>query len=190
MDLSRVPNGTYLNTQPWFTSNKVIQEKVGQLIRYNLGYKINVYHKDFLNHLNNLIKENLFKKFKYAIKNFDYLKTKEWFIHNNNLHYKLLQVINHNLQDNIDVTRKDFITHINEILQNYFYPKFESIKNFDHLKNCSWFTNNTNLHIKLNRVINLGLVYYIDGKDVDFIGNLDQILHIYDFVIVSILEDQ
>ncbi len=188
MNLTSIPNGNYLKTKLWFTANKPLQDKVAQVIRYNLGPQVNVYHPSFKNHIYDLIQNNLFNKFKINIKNFKYLSNKMWFCKNKHLQYKLLQVVNLELSNKVNVLEKHFENHIDTILRDYFYSKFEvNIANFDHIKTQSWF-NNIDLYMKVHRIIKLGLGAFINVYDTDFINNINQLEFLYDTIFMSVFD--
>jgi hypothetical protein len=191
MDLTSIPNGDYLKSKLWFTANKPLQYKVAQVIRYNIGPKVNVYHPNFKNHIYDLIENNLFNKFKIKIKNFKYLSNKMWFCKNKHLQYKLLQVVNLELSNKVQVHKENFETHIDTIIQDYFFSKFEvNILNFDHLKTQSWFKNNVNLYIKIYRIIKLNLAGFINVYDENFIQNINQLEFVYDTIFMSVFDQE
>jgi hypothetical protein len=55
--LDGIPDGNYLKTRGWFTSDKLLQEKVKFLVAFGYGEKVNVLASNFSQHVEELMRE-------------------------------------------------------------------------------------------------------------------------------------
>ncbi len=93
-----------------------LSEKIRRIMRYNLGHKLDFNAPDLRAHVDGILKENLFRKFRKAVPDFYYLEGRSWFCKNPQLQYTLLQVVNKGLGQQVNVTAGNFAPHLDCLL--------------------------------------------------------------------------
>jgi hypothetical protein len=104
--------------------DKKLSDKIRRIMRYNLGHKLDFNAPDLRAHVDGILKENLFRKFRKAVPYFYYLEGRSWFCNNPRLQHLLLEVVNKGLGQQVNVTAGDFALHLDCLLYRDTANKF------------------------------------------------------------------
>ncbi len=124
-------------------TDKKLLEKIQRIMRYNLGHKLDINAPDFRAHVDGILRENLFRKFRKTVPDFYYLEGRSWFCKNPQLQYTLLQVVNKGLGQQVRVTAGDFALHLDCLLYQDTADKFPLYNKYI---TDAWYMGRFNLH--------------------------------------------
>jgi hypothetical protein len=160
--------------------DKKLLEKIQRIMRYNLGHKLDMNAPNLRAHVDGILRENLFRKFRKAVPNFSYLEGREWFCKNPQLQHQLLQVVNKGLGQHVDATAGDFALHLDCL---FYRDMPNKDKLYEKYITNSWYTgrfhlyNNPTLDQMLYDAIKAGLGPLIDVGAASIRVHLDCLLH-------------
>ncbi len=106
---------------PAITTKQVLMDtkltaKLSRIARYNLLDRVDFAAPNFREHVDSILRENIFNKFRASVRHFSYLEERAWFCKNAKLQYQLLQVIKKGLGHNVNVVAPDFALHLDCLL--------------------------------------------------------------------------
>jgi hypothetical protein len=156
-----VPSLDYLLTHNWFMRDLPLQQKMLRAVRNGLGSRINVRVPDLDNHLDDLLarQNRKFVIMQRFVKNFNYLKTRGWFMRDLDLQEKLFKCVSRGLGKVVNVMDPEFSAHIGNLLrlQDYMFKIMRCVvKKFSYLEKRGWFMHDLELQINLYEVVCAG----------------------------------
>ena len=183
-----VNNFYYLKERSWFMRNPNLQAKLSRVICKGLGPKVNVVAPEFEEHLDELLREYdnagkiepaILKKLQTHVSDFDYLRTRGWFMRNPKLQSKLLDVVNKGLGEKVIVTYPEFEWHLENLLSGGAKALAwmeDEVPDFYYLKERSWFMRSEALKEKLLEVVRRDMGHRVDVVAPEFEEHLDHLL--------------
>jgi hypothetical protein len=138
------PNTIYITVPVPIADNK-LKQKILKIIKFNLGHKLNLFTPNLEKHVDDILRESLFRKFRDTIPCFYYLEERSWFCNNFELQCKLLEVVNKKRGQHVNVTASDFALHLDCVL---YYNKADKYPLYEQYIKDGWYIKQ--LHLEQN----------------------------------------
>ncbi len=160
-----------------------LMAKLSRIARYNLLDRVDFNAPDLRAHVDAILRENLFRKFRKAVPHFYHLEGRSWFCKNPRLQHLLLQVVNKGLGRDVNVAAGDFEIHLDCLLYRDVTNKFPLYEKYI---TDAWYMGrfhldqNPTLDKLLYDAVKAGLGDEIDVRAPSIRVHLDCLLYEYD----------